>query len=283
MDGRDASFVRVREILSTKIETNLYLFPNSMSNSSIGTSAIDTLPRSSSFKRSLGNFGTSSSSPFLNARNLKQMSLKMFVLRLFGKFVPFYPTLVGCRQFHSTHKVGPWTLLTSNPSNVLLAALKTGEVGVWLTAVARWHMRYLLRSINRRLHDRATELCVNKSRTVCRALFAATAAPSPTASARALSPPSSARTPPIRNHPTRPFTPHYSCSPSFNSFFNSLRGFSTTAGTLCLVLSPRASMSGRAPFLLRLGPRYSRVCMPIRLNGLQGMFYSFILDAADIL
>lgn len=39
--------------------------------------------------------------------------------------------------------------------------LKTGENGGWLTAVARWHTRYLLRQISRR-HDRASELCVRK-------------------------------------------------------------------------------------------------------------------------
>jgi hypothetical protein len=79
----------------------------------------------------------------------------MFVLQLFGKFMPFYPTLEGCRRFHSTHKLGLWTPLTSNPSNALSAVLKTGENGGWLTAVARWHMRYLLRRISRRRHDRA--------------------------------------------------------------------------------------------------------------------------------
>jgi hypothetical protein len=95
----------------------------------------------------------------LRRLNLNQGSLKMFVLRLFGKFVPFFPTLMGWRRFHSTHKVGPWTPLTSNPSNVLSAVLKTGENGGWLTAVARWHMRYLLRRISRRQHDRPSGLC----------------------------------------------------------------------------------------------------------------------------
>lgn len=146
-----------------------------MSNSLIETSTIGTFPKSSSSKRSSGNFGTSSSSPFPKARNLKQRSLKMFVLRLFNKFAPLYPTLMECRRFHSTHKMGHWTLLTSNPSNALLAVLKTGQNGGWLTAVARWHMRYLLRQISRRRHDRGTELCANESRTVCRALFATTA------------------------------------------------------------------------------------------------------------
>jgi hypothetical protein len=86
--------------------------------------------------------------------------LKMFVLRLFNKFMPLYPTLMGCRRFHSTHKVGPWTPLISNPSNVLSAVLKTRGNGGWLTAVAHWHMRYSLRQISRRRHDRASELCV---------------------------------------------------------------------------------------------------------------------------
>jgi hypothetical protein len=141
-----------------------------MSNLLIEISAIGTFPKSSSSKRSSGNFGASLSSPFPKARNLKQRSLKMFVLRLFNKFTPLYPTPMGCRRFHSTHKVGLWTLLTSNPSNVLLAVLKTGENGGWLTAVVHWHMRYLLRRISRRRRDRASELCakpfVLSSRTV---------------------------------------------------------------------------------------------------------------------
>jgi hypothetical protein len=83
--------------------------------------------------------------------------------------MPPYPTLMECRRFHSTHKVGPWTPLTSNPSNALSAVLKTGGNGGWLTAVARWHMRYSLRRISWRRHDRASGLCANPfalSRTV---------------------------------------------------------------------------------------------------------------------
>ena len=85
----------------------------------------------------------------------------MCVLWLFGKFAPFYPTLKGCRRFHSTHKAGHWTPPTSNPSNVLSVVLKTVENGGWLTAVARWHMRYLLRRISCRQCDRANGLCAN--------------------------------------------------------------------------------------------------------------------------
>jgi hypothetical protein len=87
----------------------------------------------------------------------------MFVLRLFSKFMPKF---IGCCRFHSTHKVGPWTPLTSNPFNVLSAVLKTGRHGGWLTAVAHWHMQYLLRRISGWRHDRASGLCANKSRTV---------------------------------------------------------------------------------------------------------------------
>jgi hypothetical protein len=124
----------------------------------IETSAIETIPKISSLKRSSGNFGTSSSSPFPKATNLKQRSLKMFVLRLFGKFVS---TLKGCCRFHPTHRVGFWTLLTSNPSNALSVVLKTEGNGGWLTAVARWHMRYLLKRISCRRRDRANGLCAN--------------------------------------------------------------------------------------------------------------------------
>jgi hypothetical protein len=160
MDGRDASFVRVRELLYYQMFSKLIylrLFLNSMSNLLIETSAIETFPKWLSLKRSSGNFGTSSSSPFLKARHLKRRSLKMFVLRLFGKFMPLFPTLKG-RRFHFTRNLGPWTPQISNRSNVLSAALKTGENGGWLTAVARWHMRYLLRWISRWRHDRVSEL-----------------------------------------------------------------------------------------------------------------------------
>jgi hypothetical protein len=119
-----------------------------MSNLLIETSAIKTFPKSSSLKHSLGSFCTPSSSPFPKARSLKQSSLKRFVLRLFGKFVLLSPTLMGYRRFHFTHKVGPWTLLTSNPYNASSAVLKTGGNGGWLTAVARWHMRYFQRWVS---------------------------------------------------------------------------------------------------------------------------------------
>jgi hypothetical protein len=113
MESRDASFIRVSGLLPYCKRFSrliyLYLFPNSMNNVLIETSAIKTFPKSSSFKRSSDNFGLSSSSPFPKARNLKQRSLKIFVLRLFGKFMPPYPTPKGCRRFHSTHKAGPWT------------------------------------------------------------------------------------------------------------------------------------------------------------------------------
>ena len=74
MDGRDASFVRVRELLYYQMFSKLIylrLFLNSMSNLLIETSAIETFPKCLSLKRSSGNFGTSSSSPFLKARSLK--------------------------------------------------------------------------------------------------------------------------------------------------------------------------------------------------------------------
>ena len=119
-----------------------------MSNLSIGISTIGTFPKISSYKRSLGNFGTSSSSPFPKARNLKQRGPKLFVSRLFGKFMLFYPTLMGYRRFRFTPRLGPWTLLTSNQSNVLSAVLKTGGNGGWSTAVARWRMRYSLKWIS---------------------------------------------------------------------------------------------------------------------------------------
>ena len=150
MDGRDASFVRVCELLHCQMffETNLSpSFCDSMSNLLIDTSAIETVQKSSGVKHSSGNFSTSLSFPFPKATNLKQRSLKMFVSRLFGKFVLLDPTLKGHRS-HYTHSLGPWTPLTSNPSNVSSAVLKTGENGGWLTVVARWRMRYFLRQIS---------------------------------------------------------------------------------------------------------------------------------------
>jgi len=73
MDGRDASFIRVRELIvncSWKIICPS-LLPNSTSNSLTETSAIETFPKISNYKRFLGNFGTSLSSPFPKAMNLK--------------------------------------------------------------------------------------------------------------------------------------------------------------------------------------------------------------------
>src|SRR5260370_3279715 len=107
----------------------LYLFPNSMSNLLIETGTIKTFLKSLSFKHFSGNFSPLSSSPFPKAGNLKQRSLKMFVLRLFGKLMPFSPTLKGCCRFHPTQKVVPWTPLPSNPSNALSPVLNTGGNG----------------------------------------------------------------------------------------------------------------------------------------------------------
>src|SRR5712691_4700952 len=56
-----------------------------------------------------------------------------------------YPTLMESHRFRFTRRMGPWTSLTSNPSSVLLAVLKTGENGGWSTAVVRWRMQYSLR------------------------------------------------------------------------------------------------------------------------------------------
>lgn len=150
MDGRDASFIRVRRLMVDLSSTYIYFYvlPKSMSNLLIGISTIEMFPKISSYKRSSGNFGTSSSSPFPKARNLKRGSLKLFVSRLFGKFMSFYPTLMRYCRFRFTGRLGPWTRLTSNRSSVLLAVLKTGENGGWSTAVARWHTRYSLRWIS---------------------------------------------------------------------------------------------------------------------------------------
>ena len=72
-------------------------FPDSMSNLLIKTGAIKTFLKTSSFKHSLGNFNSLSSSPFSKPQNLKQRSVKMFALQLFGKFIQLYPTLKGCQ------------------------------------------------------------------------------------------------------------------------------------------------------------------------------------------
>lgn len=162
-DGRDASFIRVRELIvncSWKI-IRLSILPNSTSNSSIETSIIETFPKISNSKHFLGNFGTSLSSPSPNAMNLKRRSPKIFVSRLFSKFMPSYPTLMGCLRFRFIRRLGPWTLLTSSPSSVLSAVLKTGGNGGWSTAVVHCRMQYLPRRIDRREYDRASELCTS--------------------------------------------------------------------------------------------------------------------------
>ena len=130
MDSRDTSFIHMRELLSNFFVKLIYLslFPNSMSNLLTETSAIETFLKSSSFKHFSGNFCTSSSFSFPKAQNLEQRSIKMFVLRLFNKFML---TLKGCCQFHCIQQVVDWTSLTSNPSNALSAMLKTEENGDW--------------------------------------------------------------------------------------------------------------------------------------------------------
>ena len=82
--------------LMTPFANFFHLFPRHMNNSLTKTSAIKTFPKTSSFKRSSGNFGTPSSFPSPKPRTIKQGSIKMFVLRLFGKFVPFYFQCVVC-------------------------------------------------------------------------------------------------------------------------------------------------------------------------------------------
>jgi len=61
----------------------------------IETCTIKTFLKISSYKHSLGNFFASLSSQFPKARNLKQRSLKKFVLQLFSKFMLIFPTPMG--------------------------------------------------------------------------------------------------------------------------------------------------------------------------------------------
>jgi len=68
-----------------------------MNSSLIETCTVKTLLKILSYKHSLGNFFALSSSQFPKARNLKQRSLKKFVLQLFGKFMLIVPTPMGYR------------------------------------------------------------------------------------------------------------------------------------------------------------------------------------------
>jgi hypothetical protein len=198
MDGRDASFIRVRDLAFWKM-IDFYPLPNSMSNLLTKTSAFETVPKISSCKRSSGNFCTLSSSPFPKAKNLKRRNPKLFVSRLFGKFMPSYPTLMGTRRFRSTRRLGASTPLTSNPSSVSSVALKTGEDGGWSTAAVHWHMRYSLRRISPMICPSEWALREHTLRVVCRALFGTT---SPCRT-------SSVRGPTFRTTPTSP--PSFSC------------------------------------------------------------------------
>jgi len=110
---------------------------NSMSNSLIETSTVETFPKFLSYKRFTGNSSTSSSFPFPKAMNFKQRSPKVFVLRLFRALILISPTLMERCPFRFTCRLGPWTLLTLNISSALSAVLKTGGDGGWLTAVVR--------------------------------------------------------------------------------------------------------------------------------------------------
>jgi len=120
---------------SGKYSISIFCPINSMSNLLIETSTIETFLKFSSYKCFTGNSSTSSSFPFLKAMNFKQRSPKVFVLWLFGVLILISPTLMECRPFCFTCRLGPWTLLTLNVSSVLSAALKTGGDGGWLTAV----------------------------------------------------------------------------------------------------------------------------------------------------
>ena len=86
-------------------DTNLLL--SSISNLLIKTDTIKTFLKSLSLKHFLDNFNTLLLSPFPKAKNSKQRSLKLFVLQLFGKLMPFYQMLVSSRQSHYTQKMGP--------------------------------------------------------------------------------------------------------------------------------------------------------------------------------
>ena len=60
-DGRDASFIRVRDLIVARFQEIIcfYALLNSTSNSSIETGAIKTVPKISRSKRSSGSFCTS--------------------------------------------------------------------------------------------------------------------------------------------------------------------------------------------------------------------------------
>jgi len=132
-----------------------------MSNSSIKTSAIRTIQKFSSLKRSLGNFCTLSSSQFPNPLNFKPRSPRTFVLQSSDKFILFYLMPMRCCWFRITHGLGTWTPLTSSPFSASSAMLGTGENGGWSTAVARWRMRYSLKQTSRQRQYRASEPCTN--------------------------------------------------------------------------------------------------------------------------
>lgn len=136
----------VSTIFKYYFDTNLLL--SSISNLLIKTDTIKTFLKSLSLKHFLDNFNILLLSSFPKAKNSKQRSLKLSVLQLFGKLMPFYQMLMGSRQSHYTQKMGPWTQLTLSLFNVLSAMLKTEESGGWLIAVAYWHMLFLTRQIN---------------------------------------------------------------------------------------------------------------------------------------
>ena len=138
-----------------------------MNNLLIETSAIKTFPKElepQTFFRATSVHRRAS--PSSNARNLKRRSLKMFVLRVIWQVhtvarrespIPFYSQSGAL-----------------DPTDIKSIQCVVGRVedrGKWevrLTAVARWHMRYSLRQISWRQHDRASEFCVLEP--ICSAL-----------------------------------------------------------------------------------------------------------------
>ena len=75
---------------------------NSMSNSSIETSTVETFLKFLSYKCFTGNSSTLLSFPFLKAMNFKQRSPKVFVSQLFGALILISPMLMEHCPFHFT-------------------------------------------------------------------------------------------------------------------------------------------------------------------------------------
>jgi hypothetical protein len=136
-------------------ENNIHIFPNGMGDSLIETSAIKNFSKSSSFKRSSGNFGTSSSSPFPKAKGLEPKEPQSVCLAVIRQVDAILPNAHGMPPILFYSQSGSLDPADIKSIQCVIGRVEDREKWGLVDSMARWHMQYLL---SERRHDRATEL-----------------------------------------------------------------------------------------------------------------------------